>query len=135
VEDFIKKHSKHTSKKIEKISSDALSILMDYNWPGNTRELENAIERATILSKGTVIMPDDLPDSLRNLGTKKELPEGSKLKDALSLPEKDLIVKTLDSVGWNRNETARVLGINRTTLYKKMSKYGLLKNGKHHVEK
>ena len=52
------------------------------------------------------------------------------LKDALSLPEKELIIRALDATGWNRNEAAKSLGINRTTLYKKMSKFGLLKNNK-----
>ncbi|MCX5702889.1 MAG: sigma-54 dependent transcriptional regulator [Candidatus Omnitrophica bacterium] len=128
--DFIKKHSKHTSKKIESVSKETLSVLMDYNWPGNIRELENVIERATILSKGPIVTPEDLPDFLNNSKAREEQPNGNgglNLKDALKNPEKDLIVKALESVSWNRNEAASSLGINRTTLYKKMQKYGLLK--------
>jgi DNA-binding NtrC family response regulator len=130
VENFIIKHSKHLSKKIESISDEALSVLMNYNWPGNIRELENVIERATILSKGQEIIPEDFPEFLKN--HKKEMPalesNNLKLKDALRSPEKDLILKALDSVKWNRNDAAKILGINRTTLYKKMRRFGLLRN-------
>ena len=130
VEDFIKKHSKHMSRKIERVSPETLSALMDYHWPGNIRELENVIERATILSKGSVIEPRDLPEFL-HLNAEENGGNGNnglKLKDALRSPEKDLIMKALNQTNWNRNETAKVLGINRTTLYKKMNKFGLLKN-------
>ena len=132
IDDFIKKHSRHISKKIEGVSSEVLSILMDYNWPGNVRELENVIERAIILSKGTIITPQDLPEFLSNPKTEDEpAVNGSlKLKDALQFPEKDLILKALDSADGNRNEAAKALGINRTTLYKKMRRFGLLKNHK-----
>lgn len=134
IEDFICKHSKHTSKKITGIQETTLATLMAYNWPGNIRELENVIERAIILSKGLVISPEDLPEFLRNI--EQEMKEevlnlnNLKLKDALRNPEKDLIIKALNSVGWNRSEAAKTLGINRTTLYKKMNLFGLLKNNK-----
>jgi len=129
VGDFIKKHSKHTSKKIKDVSSEAMSLLMSYNWPGNIRELENVIERAIILCKETIITPEDFPEFLQ--AHKQEetiIINNVKLKDALKSPEKDLILKTLDSVGWNKSETASLLGINRTTLYKKMLKLGLKNN-------
>jgi DNA-binding NtrC family response regulator len=134
IEGFIKKHTKHISKKIEGIASDALAILMDYHWPGNIRELENIIERAIILSKGSTITLQDLPDFLSNLNKKSQIliNNNLKLKDALQSPEKELIVKALDSVNWNRNKAALVLGINRTTLFKKMQRFGLLKNNKSH---
>jgi DNA-binding NtrC family response regulator len=131
VDDFVKKHSKHTSKKIEGLSQEALSILMSYNWPGNIRELENVIERAIILTKGPVITPKDFPEFLSNLQQEAaDTLDNLRLKDALKNPEKDLILKALDATNWNRNETARKLDINRTTLYKKMQKYGLLKKHK-----
>lgn len=131
VEDFIKKHSRHASRKVESISDSAISILIDYDWPGNIRELENVIERAVILSKGSVINPEDLPEFLNTPSKDKDSDSNKiRLKEAMQDPEKDLILKSLTSVSWNRNETAKVLGINRTTLYKKMLKYGLLKNNK-----
>ena len=129
VEEFIKKHSKHTSKKIDGISEEALGLLAKYAWPGNVRELENTIERAVILSKDHIIQPRDLPKSIHShIATQaKESADSLGLKDALKSPEKDLILRALDATGWNRNETAQNLGINRTTLYKKMQKYSLLK--------
>jgi len=131
-QEFVVKHSKRVSKKVEGISDKALSILMHYNWPGNIRELENVIERAIILTKGQTIIPEDFPEVLttsrKGNGESKE--DSQKLKEALKDPEKDLISKALDTVNWNRNEAAQVLGINRTTLYKKMLRYGLLKQKK-----
>ncbi len=128
IEEFIKKHAKHMSKKIDGLSQGALSALMDYHWPGNIRELENVIERAIILSKGPLVEPRDLPDFLnfKAGGNGGKGNNGLKLKDALRSPEKDLIMKALNQTNWNRNETANILGINRTTLYKKMTKFGLL---------
>jgi len=129
--EFVVKHSKRVSKKIEGVSDKALSILMNYNWPGNIRELENVIERAVILTKGPMILPEDFPDSLTARKGKGDLKEENhKLKEALKDPEKDLIMRALDAMDWNRNEAAKTLGINRTTLYKKMLRYGLLKQRK-----
>ncbi len=130
VEHFIKKHAKHLSKKVENISAEALSILVNYSWPGNVRELENVIERAAILSKSSIITPDDFPEFLSSLSAREQRAAEPrlKLKHALQSPEKELIIKALERTDWNRSEAAQVLGINRTTLYKKMSKFGLLKN-------
>lgn len=135
--DFISKHSKHMNKKIDGLSNETLSRLMNYDWPGNIRELENVIERAIILSNGQIITPEDLPEFLNNLKQKEALDADNnlKLKDALKSPEKDLILKALNSVDWNRNEAARILDINRTTLFKKMRQYGLLKNNKTNARK
>ncbi|MCM8781232.1 MAG: sigma 54-interacting transcriptional regulator, partial [Candidatus Omnitrophica bacterium] len=131
VEEFIKKHITHTRKKIEKISEVALRLLMNYHWPGNVRELENVIERAIILSKGSVIQPEDLPEFINNSIISNSVPlnnNGLQLREALKEPEREVILKALNSVNWKRNEAARILGINRTTLYKKMVKFGLNKN-------
>jgi two-component system, NtrC family, response regulator HydG len=126
---LVLKHTKHTSKKIERVDEATLKILMNYQWPGNIRELENVIERAVILSKSNTITADDLPEFLRHIkyDQKSALDDGLKLKDALRSPEKDLIVKALEAASWNRNDAAKALGINRTTLYKKMRHSGLLK--------
>ena len=133
VEELIHRHAKQNNKKITGISPDALSILINCNWAGNIRELENVIERAVILCKNTIITPADFPDTLNKksvvLSAANQTEEcGCKLKKALQEPEKDLLVKALESQNWNRNETAKSLGINRTTLYKKMLRFGLLKS-------
>ncbi|MDD5653954.1 MAG: sigma 54-interacting transcriptional regulator, partial [Candidatus Omnitrophica bacterium] len=131
LQDFITKHLQHTKKKITGVSEAAQALLMNYEWPGNIRELENVVERAIILTKGPVITPEDFPDSLHQQKTKanedaKE--DNLNLKDALKNPERDLILKALEAANWNRNKASAILGINRTTLYKKMQSYNLLKN-------
>mgnify|MGYP000144444644 CR=1 FL=1 len=136
VNDLIEKHSKHLCKKVEAVSQEFLDRLMEYDWPGNVRELENVIERAIILAQCNELKIEHLPDFLRQMQKPLEVvgvgaAAGNghtlTLKDALRNPEREIIVKTLDSVGWNRNDAAKALGINRTTLYKKMVRYELIK--------
>ncbi|GAH77043.1 unnamed protein product, partial [marine sediment metagenome] len=83
-------------------------------------------ERAALLSKSKFIGPEDLPDSIKqqDSGYKKEYKPTS-LKEALAEPEKNLIRHALEANNWNRQETAKALRINRTTLFKKMKRYGL----------
>jgi len=108
------------------ITDEALEYLERYSWPGNVRELENAIERAVLLSKDKFIGPDDLPNPIKQ--AQSQLQEGHRqmgLKEALAEPEKNLIRHALETNNWNRQETAKALQINRTTLFKKMKQYGL----------
>jgi len=108
------------------ITDEALEYLERYSWPGNVRELENAIERAVLLSKDKYIGPDDLPNSIKQAQNQQQ--EGYRpmgLKEALVEPEKNLIRHALETNNWNRQETAKALQINRTTLFKKMKQYGL----------
>jgi len=131
VEHFIEKHARDLKKTINGISDEALQKLLGYSWPGNIRELENAIERACVLTRGVMIQTGDLPENILN-SAEKLAPavgtagtNGGSLKDALRDPERKLIVDALDRAGWNKKEAARALGINRTTLYKKMSQFGI----------
>lgn len=133
---LIEKHSKRLGRKIQGLSKDTLAKFMEYNWPGNVRELENVIERAIILCKEHLITLEDLPDFFNTLSIPPDSKETfnnhdnvCKLKDALKNPERNIIIQALESVEWNRNAAARFLGINRTTLYKKMVRYELLSNG------
>ena len=89
----------------------------------------NVVERAVVLSKGNTIVPVDLPESVRreqapivSLGTTMSS-DGNSLRAAMAAPERTIILDALDANGWNRQNTARTLGINRTTLYKKMKKF------------
>ncbi|MFA5199412.1 MAG: sigma-54 dependent transcriptional regulator [Candidatus Omnitrophota bacterium] len=135
VDELIKRHAKQINKTITGTSKEAMAILTNCDWPGNIRELENVIERAIILCKNKVITPTDFPDALNkkvcsaiNIPDNHGSEPSCKLKKALQEPERDLLVKSLESANWNRNKTAKSLGINRTTLYKKMLRFGLLKN-------
>jgi DNA-binding NtrC family response regulator len=108
------------------ITEEALEYLERYLWPGNIRELENVMERAVLLSKGKFITPLDLPNSIIEYqGRQQQTYKSINLKEALAAPEKKIIRQALEANRWNRQETAKALQINRTTLYKKMKHYGL----------
>ena len=135
---FLKKVSKETGKSISGFDVEAISALQNYNWPGNIRELQNIIERAVLLGKGDNVMLSDLPAHVGNhsntgAAVTNVAPSGrpQTLKEALEGPERQIILQVLRLNNWNRNETADQLGVNRTTLYKKMKKLGLDKMSAH----
>jgi len=123
---FMAKVSEETGKQVEDLTPGALELLQRHRWPGNVRELQNVIERAVLLGQGSVIDEKDLPSDLTN-GIPNVMPHaaGKTLKEALEGPERAIILEVLESNDWNRNMTADILGINRTTLYKKMKRLGL----------
>ncbi|OHB55377.1 MAG: sigma-54-dependent Fis family transcriptional regulator [Planctomycetes bacterium RBG_13_44_8b] len=108
------------------ITDEAMQYLERYSWPGNIRELENLMERAVLLSKDKFIGVEDWPDSIKNgYDGHNEAHKLMGLKEARAEPEKKLIWQALEENNWNRQKTAKMLHINRTTLYKKMKRYGL----------
>ncbi|MCP4174444.1 MAG: sigma-54-dependent Fis family transcriptional regulator [Fuerstiella sp.] len=126
---YLKQFNLQTGRSIEGVDEAAMHAMQQYQWPGNVRELVNVIERAVVLCKSDRITLGDLPEKLF---TENELQSnietnlgGASLKKALTTPERQLIVQALESNGWNRQNTAKSLGINRTTLYKKMKKYDI----------
>jgi len=120
---FIEKYSRPFEKKIRGMSSDALEILMHYNFPGNVRELENIIQRSVALAESDVIRISDLPRDLQKLEFNSFEGEGLQ---ALEEMEKHHIAKVLDKTGYNKNLSSKILNLPRTTLWRKMKKYGLL---------
>lgn len=123
---FLEQIAEDTGKDVSGLSKDSVELLQQYAWPGNVRELQNVIERSVLLGKGSVIQPADLPSELRTQQSHYfTAASGKTLKDALSGPERQIILQTLEAYAWNRNATADALGINRTTLYKKMKRLGL----------
>ncbi len=114
--------SQHNKLKLG-IGDKAMGILERYFWPGNIRELENVIEQAVLIGKNKYIDMDDLPPSIQNHQPKRF--EAVSLREALAEPEKNIIRSVLEANHWNRQETAKALQINRTTLFKKMKRYGL----------
>ena len=126
VEHYLGQFNEQSGKEVRGISEEALNLMQQYRWPGNVRELVNIIERAVVLAKGDVIMPTDLPETLRRDVASPTVSghlTGGNLKSALASPERQIIIEALESNGWNRQNTAKMLGINRTTLYKKMKKF------------
>ncbi|MBN2290925.1 MAG: sigma-54-dependent Fis family transcriptional regulator [Pirellulales bacterium] len=123
---FLEQVCNDSGKKVHGISEQAMAALQRFEWPGNVRELQNVVERAVLLGKGDTIELDDLPSTFASSGSMPIAPVGNRtLKEALSGPERQIILDVLEMNNWNRHATAESLGINRTTLYKKMKRLGL----------
>ena len=125
---FLNRFSAELGRIITDFEPAAMQTLLGYSWPGNVRELENVVERAVVLCKGRSISSYDLPPKLLAAGppvhdgeTYRPMP----LREALEGPEKRILEAALRANNWNRQLTAQQLVINRTTLYKKMKRYGL----------
>ncbi len=123
---FLQQVCEETGKKVTGFTDEAMTALQRYRWPGNVRELQNTIERAVLLGKESVVGVADLPASMASVGSVNvESSVGRTLKQSLEDPERRIIRDVLEASHWNRNVTAETLGINRTTLYKKMKRLGL----------
>jgi DNA-binding NtrC family response regulator len=123
---FLEQISQESGKKIHGFTEEALVALQRHRWPGNVRELQNVVERAVLLGKHDKVGVEDLPLALAAAAPITAAPAaGRTLKQALEAPERQIIMEVLESNNWNRHATAETLGINRTTLYKKMKRLGL----------
>ncbi len=131
VDYFLKKYAEKMGKKIEGISDFALKALMEYDFPGNVRELENIIERSVALESGPLILPESLVLSRKNRENSNgafeiELPEeGLNLEDLLARIEVSLLKQALARTGGNKTEAAKLLGLNFRSLRYRLAKYGL----------
>jgi transcriptional regulator with PAS, ATPase and Fis domain len=125
---FIKQFNRVHHREIKGISRSALQICLQYPWPGNVRELENVMERAVILSPGEFIVPESLPANIRTSqpATSSEPFKHLTLEEAMERAEKQIILETLESFRWNRQLSARTLGVSRTTLFNKMRRLQLV---------
>lgn len=128
-EHYLKVFNEQIGKSIKGFDAPAMQAMLKYLWPGNVRELINVIERSVVLTKGEYIHVHDLPEQIRQeqsyaMATDSRMGNGS-LKSALANPERQIIIEALEANGWNRQNSAKALGINRTTLYKKMKKYDI----------
>ena len=126
---FVRKHAADLDRREPDIAPMALDALQTYDWPGNVRELENVIERGVVLARGDRIEFGDLPETvvrrsastIRAPKTEAVLP----LKEALAGPERQIILRALEYADGNRNVAAKLLGINRSTLFNKMRRLQL----------
>ena len=128
-EHYIAQFNEQTGRSVQGIDEQAMLALQQYHWPGNVRELLNVLERAVVLSQSDLITSGDLPEKMfvqqkQSTGVNVQLGNDS-LKTALTQPERQLIIQALEANSWNRQNTAKGLGINRTTLYKKMKRYNI----------
>ena len=136
-EHFLRKHAAELGRQIVGFTPAAMDLLRRYPYPGNVRELQNIVERAAVLARGQTIGEEDLPP---NFGTESGAPTLAAsapddaewtpmpLEEALREPERRILLRALRANQWNRQQTAAQLGINRTTLYKKMKALGLGEN-------
>jgi transcriptional regulator with PAS, ATPase and Fis domain len=117
---FREKYARIMAKPVNRISSEAMDLLVRHQWPGNIRELENAIERAMVVGTPPAIGPRDLPIQLNE---KHVHPTSGSLEEM----EREHIAAILEENDWNISRSADVLGIDRVTLYHKIEKYGFHK--------
>ena len=119
-----------------RFSPNALRALLDYAWPGNVREMENALEYAVAVCKGQTILPEDLPAELQSTGAPSAISPGASSHPATttrsaagelspSPPDLALLERTLEAHRWRRLDAARALGISRATLWRRMREAGL----------
>ena len=123
---FMDKYNKKFNKDIHYVSPDAFKIFFHYGWPGNIRELENVIEHAFVVCNSDAINVEHLPLKLQEL-QKEIIPlnDNTSPKNPLEIAEKQSLLETLQKFNGNRAKTADALGINKTTLWRKMKKYNL----------
>ena len=119
IEHFIKKFNKKFNKNIKSISRDVENLFMEYHWPGNIRELEHTIEHSFVVSSGPVIVLDNLPLKLKKCVPTKVLKCQKTIENVQKF--RDALIKS----GWNKAKAARLLGINRSTIYRKIEKYNI----------
>jgi len=116
---FLDKFARQMNRPPQRLAPDTLDLLMRYEWPGNVRELENAVERALLMRRDGDLKPEDFPFQLHP--SAPAISTGQRLEDI----EKAHIERVLAETRWNLSKAARILDIDRTTLYNKIRKYGL----------
>lgn len=131
---FLKKYSKQQNKEIESISPEAMDILMNYDWPGNIRELENVMERATLLETGKVLQKVGLEEQLKITSRGKEkyfidttLTYKEYMRNIIAEAERKYILAVLKHSKGNIRMTADKVGLDRKTVYRKIKEYGIKK--------
>ncbi len=126
-------------ERVRAVSADAMRCLMEYPWPGNVRELENVLERGAVCSRGAVLSVDELPEEVREGGhpgapdVRPGSPQEARVSAAAETrpgehrpaDPKEMIVRALEEHHWNRGAAAAALGIDRSTLWRKMKRLGL----------
>jgi len=127
---FLHKAAMKAGRPVIGFATAAREALAAHAWPGNVRELQHAIERGVFLGRSELVEAADLPTTVLT-GARLAAAPASPLKEALASPERQLILEALERSGWRRDLAARSLGINRTTLYKKLRRLGIDVNEMH----
>lgn len=123
---FLDLSNNELNKEVDKFSNEVLEKFRTYSWPGNLRELRNVVRRSVLLSQGDQVEIISLPTEILNDQPKNDVViEGSNLKLIQAANEKELIISTLRKVNFNKSKAARLLNIDRKTLYNKIKQYGI----------
>ena len=125
VDYFIRKYTDMEQKEIQSISKEAMNLLMQYDFSGNIRELENMIHRAVVLSRSDTLITEDLPPHIRSLKDETNQPKTEGLMDQVLALEKFLIRKAMNEADSNQSRAARMLNLTERTLRYKLKKYGM----------
>jgi len=125
---ILRRLSAASGKRLPEVSEKVMEILLNYNYPGNVRELENILEHALIICQEETIQPGHLPEYLQFRSTTRKAPDrrsGRPVRISAD-EERDKIISVLQQHNGHRAETAMVLGMDRTTLWRKIKKYGII---------
>jgi len=134
IQHFLAQANRELNRNVESLSNEVLRVFAGYSWPGNFRELKNIIKRAVLLSQGTRIEIDTLPDEIIHESVPADMPEAQpetaagsdfSLKDAAHRSEREVLLSALEKVRFNKSKAARMLNIDRKTLYNKMKQFGI----------
>jgi len=126
---FITQVATQTKRDVVGMTPEAAGQLLRYDWPGNVRELANVMERAVALTNQDHISVADLPERVvRSAQSKSVVDDDPSQFITLEAMEKQYILRVLECVGGSRTETARILGLDRTTLWRRLERYGVVKS-------
>lgn len=129
-EAFLGKYTKENHRDVKGFTNEAIDLLMRYNYPGNVRELENAVERAVLLARSEYIEPKDLPDSIKKPtsdfeGNHISLPIDGNMPEMVEQLEKQMLLSALESCGGNQSRAANALGISEKSVRDRMKKWNI----------
>ncbi|HMB70703.1 MAG TPA: sigma-54 dependent transcriptional regulator [bacterium] len=132
VQHFLKSCCGAAGRRLMDVDDATMRALVEYHWPGNVRELENVIERGVILEEGEALTPDSIPDRVLE-GSPREMASGGgpgapgsgSVAGTLEDVERAYLVEVLEATGWHKKKASTILGINSSTLYRKIQRYGL----------
>lgn len=129
---FIKQSNKELGRDVKQLNPETKSLLLKYDWPGNLRELKNVIKRMVLLTSGEIAEVSSLPEEMiasinssKIIDNNKQESGATGLKEINEVNERALIIETLEKVRHNKSKAAKILNIDRKTLYNKMDKYGI----------
>jgi DNA-binding NtrC family response regulator len=133
VHHFLQQFAQQHGESARRFSNEGMRVLMTHEWPGNVRELENAVEHALTMGRGEILLPEDLPVSIT--APERDIVHEATLDDVtLAEVERRYILRVLEKMGGHQIKTAKALGIDRRTLYRRLRQYGYAGRGRTELE-